>query len=144
MTIKQISVLLENEPGRLAEVSDLLGKEGINIRAVTVADTADFGIIRFIVDDPAKAFQVLESNGFPVKEKEVIAVEAPDHPGGLAAVLKPLNEANINVEYLYTFLEHRADKNAILIIRPNKIKEAIEALQKNWFRVFKEEEIYSL
>lgn len=141
MSIKQISVLLENKPGRLAKVSELLGKEGINIRAISVADTADFGIVRFIVDDTEKAMRILSTTGLPVKESEVIAVETPDHPGGLASVLKPLNEANINVEYLYTSLQHHGE-NAILIMKVDRMEEAIEVLKKNWFKIVEEEKFW--
>lgn len=141
MSIKQISVLLENKPGRLAKVSELLGKEGINIRAISVADTADFGIVRFIVDDSEKAIRVLTATGLPMKESEVVAVETPDHPGGLASVLKPLNDGEINVEYLYTSLQHHGE-NAILIMRVDKMGEAIEILKKNWFKIVEEEKLW--
>lgn len=142
MCIKQISVSLENIPGKLSEVSEYLGKEGVNIRAISVADTSDISTVRFVVDDPVKALNVLKSHGYLPKETEVIAVETPDHPGGLNAVLKPLREAQINVLYLYPFLGRVSDQ-AILIVGVDKIKEAIEVLQKNWVRVLGKE-IYTL
>lgn len=142
MCIKQLSVSLENVPGKLSEVSECLGKEGVNIRAISVADTSDISTVRFVVDDPVKAMNVLKSHGYSPKETDVIAVETPDHPGGLNAVLKPLREAQINVLYLYPFLGRVSD-NAILIVGVDKIKEAREILQKNWVRVLGKE-IYTL
>jgi hypothetical protein len=142
MCIKQLSVSLENVPGKLSEVSECLGKEGVNIRAISVADTSDISTVRFIADDPVKAMNVLKSRGYSPKETDVIAVETPDHPGGLNAVLKPLREAQINVLYLYPFLG-RASDQAILIVGVDKIKEAQEVLQKNWVRVLGKE-IYTL
>ena len=142
MYVKQISVSLENVPGKLAEVSDYLGAEGVNIRAISVADTSDMSSVRFVADDPEKAANVLKSHGYPVKETDVIAVETPDHPGGLKAVLKPLKEANINVLYLYSFLG-RASEQPITIVGVDRTKEAIEILKKNWVHTFGKE-IYSL
>jgi hypothetical protein len=142
MCIKQLSVSLENVPGKLSDVSECLGKEGVNIRAISVADTSDISTVRFVVDDPVKAVNVLKSYGYSPKETDVIAVETPDHPGGLNAVLKPLRAAQINVLYLYPFLGRVSDQ-AILIVGVDKIKEAQEVLQKNWVRVLGKE-IYTL
>src|SRR4030042_784967 len=96
MCVKQISISLENVPGKLMDVSERLGIEGINIRAVSVAETADISTVRFVTDDPAKTTNVLRSHGYSVKETDVIAVEVPDHPGGLKEILKPLNASHIN------------------------------------------------
>lgn len=142
MCIKQISVSLENIPGKLSEVSEYLGKEGVNIRAISVADTSDISTVRFVVDDPTKAMNVLKSQGLSARESDVIAVETPDHPGGLNAVLKPLRDANINVLYLYPYLG-RVTEQAIVIVGVDKIKEAQDVLQKNWVRVLGKE-IYTL
>ncbi len=101
MFIKQISIVLDNVPGAMSHVSEILGREGVNIRAISVADTSDISTVRFVVDDPVKAVNILKGNGFSTKETDVLAVETPDHPGGLNAVLKPLKAANINVHYLY-------------------------------------------
>jgi hypothetical protein len=90
MSVKQISISLDNVPGKFLEVSEHLGVEGINIRAISVADTSDVSTVRFVADDPEKCTNVLRSHGYSVKETDVIAVEVPDHPGGLQAVLKPL------------------------------------------------------
>jgi len=104
MCIKQILVSLENVPGKLLEVSECLGAEGINIRAISVADTSHVSTVRLVADDPEKAINVLKSRGYLSQEVEVIAVEIPDHPGGLQAVLKPLKRKNVNVLYLYPYL----------------------------------------
>lgn len=143
MCVKQISITLENVPGKFLAVSECLGREGINIRAISVADTSDFSTVRFVVDNPEKAANVLKSSGYSVHETDVIAVEVPDHPGGLLAVLKPLREAKINVCYFYTYLGKGESGQPIVIIGVDKTKEAIEALQKNWVHTFGKE-IYSL
>jgi len=142
MYVKQISVSLENAPGELAEVSEYLGAEGVNIRAISVADTSDISTVRFVADDPEKAANVLKSHGYSVRKTEVIAVETPDHPGGLKAVLKPLREANINVLYLYPYLGRAADQ-PIIVVGVDKTREALDTLKKNWVHTFGEE-IYSL
>lgn len=143
MQIKQLSVVLENVPGKLSELSDILGGEGINIRAISVADTSDLTTVRMVVDDPGKAFIVLESKDYSIRKKNVLAVETPDHPGGLNAVLKPLKEADINVHYLYPYIGRIGD-NAILIVGVDKIEEAIGILKKNWVHLISEKKLYSL
>ncbi|MBW2506652.1 MAG: ACT domain-containing protein, partial [Deltaproteobacteria bacterium] len=105
MKVDQIAVFLENKSGRLAAITRALSDSNINIRALSVADTADFGILRLIVDDTDKATEVLKDEGFTVGRAVVIAVEVADRPGGLAKVLAVLNEAGINVEYMYAFVE---------------------------------------
>lgn len=142
MYVKQISVSLQNVPGELADVSEHLGAEGVNIRAISVADTSDISTVRFVADDPEKAANVLKSHGYSVRETDVIAVETPDHPGGLKAVLKPLREAAINVLYLYPYLG-RATDQPIIIVGVDKIEEALKILEKNWVHTFSKE-IYSL
>ena len=143
MSVKQISVSLENVPGKFLAVSECLGREGINIRAISVADTSDISTVRFVTDNPEKTANVLRSQGYSIKETDVIAVEVPDHPGGLQAVLKPLRDRNINVLYFYTFLGKGESGQPIVIIGVDKTKEAIEALKKNWVHTFGNE-IYSL
>ena len=130
MFVKQVSVSLDNVPGKLLDVSQLLGAEGINIRAISVADTADISTVRFVADNPAKTTNVLRSRGYPVKETDVIAVEVPDHPGGLQAILKPLKRAKINVLYLYPYLGRGPSEQAIVIVGVDKTKAALEVLQK--------------
>ncbi|HHN65728.1 MAG TPA: ACT domain-containing protein [Nitrospirae bacterium] len=143
MKVEQISIFLENKSGRLAEVTRILADAGINIRALSLADTSDFGILRLIVNETEKAKAVLKENGFTVGKNEVIAVEVPDRPGGLAGILEALSGSNINVEYMYAFVE-RSGENAIIIFRFDEIEKAIEALQAAGVRILKGEEVYSL
>jgi hypothetical protein len=143
MFVKQVSIVLENIPGKFLSVSECLGREGINIRAISVAETSDRSTVRFVTDNPEKTVRVLESNGYAVTLTDVIAVEIPDHPGALRAVLKPLKEADINVHYFYTFLGRGESGQPIVIIGVDKTEQAMEALEKNWVHLFKDE-IYSL
>ncbi|MBM4349558.1 MAG: amino acid-binding protein [Deltaproteobacteria bacterium] len=141
MPVKQISVSLENVPGKLSEMSDYLGENGINIIAVSVVDASDVSAIRFVASDPEKAANVLRTHGYSIKITEVLAVEAPNHPGGLNAVLKPLKEVSINVNYLYTCLG-RGEKT-VLIVGVDQMEEAIQVLKKNWVHMY-DEELYKL
>ncbi|GBF34567.1 amino acid-binding ACT [Desulfocucumis palustris] len=143
MRIKQISIFLENKSGRLAKVTSVLGENSINIRALSIADTTDFGILRLIVNDPDKAFNALKEAGFTVTSTDVIAVEVPDRPGGLAGALTVLQEAGINIEYLYAFLQ-KATNAALVVFRVEQLDEAINALQNNGIRTLEEKEVYSL
>ena len=143
MAIKQISITLENLPGTLMDVSERLGVEGINIRAISVAEADKTSAVRFVTDNPAKTMNVLRSHGYAVEETDVIAVEVPDHPGGLLAVLKPLKAAKINVVYLYPFLGRGESGQAIIILAVDKTQEAVNVLKKNWVRTFGRE-IYAL
>jgi len=141
MPVKQISVSLENVPGKLSEMSDYLGENGINIIAVSVVDASDVSAIRFVASDPEKAANVLRTHGYSIKITEVLAVEAPNHPGGLNAVLKPLKEVSINVNYLYTCLG-RGEKT-VLIVGVDQMEEAIQVLKKNWVHMY-DDELYKL
>ena len=143
MCVKQVSISLDNTPGKFLTVSEYLGNDGINIRAISVADTSDISTVRFVTDNPDKTINVLKSHGYSVKETDVLAVEVPDHPGGLKAVLKPLREADINVTYLYPFLGRGESGQPIVILGVDKTKEAMEVLQKNWVHMFGKE-IYAL
>jgi hypothetical protein len=127
MQIRQVSVFLENKVGRVMEITEVLGENTINLRALSLADTSDFGILRMIVDKVDQAIDALKGRGFIVKETEVVAVEVPDKPGGLAQVLEILCIANINVEYMYAFFEQPKDK-ALLIFRFEDSERAIEVL----------------
>ncbi len=138
MKTKQISVFVENRVGRIMEITEILGDNKINIRALSLADTSDFGILRMIVDDIGKAVKVLKEKDFIVKENYVVAVEVPDKPGGLAAVLKVLGKKNINVEYIYAFFEQPQDK-ALIIFRFENPDEAISALMESGLNVSGEE-----
>ena len=143
MSVKQISISLDNTPGKFLSVSECLGNEGINIRAISVADTSDISTVRFVTDNPDKTINVLKSNGYPIKETDVLAVEVPDHPGGLKAVLQPLRDAKINVTYLYPFLGRGESGHPIVILGVDRIEESVEVLQKNWVKTFGKE-IYAL
>jgi len=143
MKVEQISVFLENKSGRLAEVTNILSRAGVNIRALSLADTADFGILRLIVNQGDLAKQVMKENGFTVGKTEVVALEVPDRPGGLAEILKILHEAGINVEYMYAFVQRSGD-NAVIIFRFDEIDKAISVLTSAGVRVLRGEEVYSL
>lgn len=143
MKVEQISVFLENKAGRLAEVAKILGDNGINIRALSLADTTDFGILRLIVNDRAKAKAVLKEAGFTVGITEVIAVEVEDRPGGLARVLQVLADNGINVEYMYAFVEKSGNK-AVLIFKFENLDRAIEVLQKAGITILPGEKVYNL
>lgn len=136
MAIKQISVFLENKSGRLYEMAEALGKNGINMIALTVAETADYGVVRFIADDPNRALDVLKKHGFTVAETDVVAVVVPDRPGGLASVLEVLKNKGLNVEYLYCFAGPTRD-TAIDIMRVEDVEAAESLLEESNFKVFK-------
>jgi hypothetical protein len=143
MKVKQISVFIENKSGRLAQVTAELGKNGINIRALSIADTTDFGILRLIVNDPDKAYRVLKESGFTVGFTDVIAVEVTDEPGGLAGVLQVLDRAGINIEYLYAFVQ-KASSAALVVFRVEQLDEAVKVLLDNGTRVMSGEDVYKL
>ena len=130
--VKQISVTPDNVPGTFLGISECLGDEGINIRAISVADTSKSSTVRFVTDDPMKTANVRKSNGYKTHIDEVIAVEIADHPGGMRAVLKPLNAAKINVHYFYPFLGRGEDWQPIVILGVDRTEEAVEILHKNW------------
>jgi hypothetical protein len=143
MKVEQISIFLENKPGTLESATRTLRDANINIRALSLADTSDFGVLRLIVNDVEKAKQVLKDAGFTVGRTSVVAVEVPDRPGGLHSILEALSRENINVEYMYAFVE-RSGENAIIIFRFNMTDRAIEVLQKKGFKVLPGEKVYSL
>lgn len=143
MRVEQIAVFLENKSGRLAEITSVLAKNNINIRALSVADTADFGILRLIVDKVDEAKRALKENGFTVGKTNVIAVEVPDRCGGLAGVLKTIEAAGINVEYMYAFV-NKSGENAVLIFRFDNMDKAIAALQKDNFTILSGDQVCAL
>jgi hypothetical protein len=143
MRVKQISVFIENRSGRLREVADVLGRNGINIRALSLADTSDYGILRLIVNQPDQALSALKQANFTLSETDVIAVEVGDHPGGLAKVLETLGNAGINVEYMYAFVE-KSSANAVMIFRIEDIDKAVRVLETGKVRILTNEEITRL
>ena len=132
--VEQISVFLENQPGRLAEVTGILVEANINIRALSLADTTDFGILRMIVSDYEKARQELKARGFTVGTTDMVAVEVRDTPGGLHGILKLLKNANVNIEYMYAFVQ-RSGENAIIIFRFDNIDAALGHLKESGVHV---------
>ncbi|EFK97868.1 amino acid-binding ACT domain protein [sediment metagenome] len=143
MKITQISTFLENKKGRLYEVTELLGKNKINIRALTIAESEDFGVLRMVVDNPKKALEVLKKNGFVSSFTDIIAVEVDDQPGGLSKILKTFNDNNVNVEYMYGFVEKASDK-ALLVFRFDDTDKAITVLNKNKIKIVGTEGIENL
>ncbi|TEB04543.1 hypothetical protein Psch_03303 [Pelotomaculum schinkii] len=143
MKVRQISIFLENKFGRLAQVTRVLGENGINIRALSIADTTDFGILRLIVNEPEKAYGVLKDAGFTVSATDVIAVEVADTPGGLAVALEALEKTGINIEYLYAFVQ-KASSAALVVFRVEQVDEAIKVLQQSGTRILSEDEVYQL
>ncbi|MBV5338411.1 MAG: ACT domain-containing protein [Deltaproteobacteria bacterium] len=143
MKVEQISIFIENKSGRLAEITRVLGEAGINIRALSLADTSDFGILRLIVNDGAKAATVLKENGFTVSKTEVVAVEVPDRPGGLSTILQTLDQKAINVEYMYAFAE-RCGGNAVIIFRFDETDKAITTLKAQNFSILDGSRLYNL
>jgi len=143
MKLEQISIFLENRPGGLSSVTKALRDADINIRALSLADTSDFGILRLIVNDVAKAKEILNASGFAVGRTNVVAVEVPDKPGGLNSILEALTEEGVNVEYMYAFVE-RSGENAVIIFRFDSTDSAIEILQRKGFNVLPGEKVYGI
>lgn len=143
MLVKQISVFLENKSGRLAEVTRTLAQNNIDISALSIADTTDFGILRLIVNDPETAESVLGANGFTVSCTSVIAVSVADKPGGLAAALDIMETEGIGIEYLYAFVGKAKDE-ALVIFRVESPDKAVEVLRKNGIKVLSSDEVYKL
>ena len=143
MKIKQLSIFLQNKMGSLSKPLEVLTFADVNIRAMCMADTSEFGILRLVVDDPEKGKEALEENNFLVKITEIIGVEMNDTPGGLTTVLKVIKENLIDLEYLYAFT-HEKEGKAILLLHADKIDELISALTENNIPIVPAEEVYNL
>jgi len=142
MRVEQISVFLENKSGRLAEVTAVLAEAGVNIRALALADTSDFGVLRLIVSDNRAAEGALKDRGFAVRMTDVVAVEVEDKPGGLHRILDLLNTAGVNVEYMYAFV--RKDRqNAVMIFRFDEMEKTIQVLKDNGLNVLSGDQVYA-
>jgi hypothetical protein len=139
--IKQISLFVENKPGRMAKVSKTLSDAGINIRALAVAEAGDFGVIRMVVDDPEKGHRVLRDKGFTVSMTDVLAVEMRDIPGGLYEIVNTLGENGINIDYAYAFVTAKAQR-AMLILRVDDIAKARKVLASRGVKIATKEEIH--
>ncbi len=143
--VQQVSVFLENKSGRLAEVTDALAAASINIGALSVAETSDFGILRFICDQPDKAAQVLRAAGFSVGETAVLAVQIPHRPGGLAEALQVIAPLAINIEYLYAFANNPGqDAVVVMRVENGRTQEAAAALEQAGFALLTPEQAYAL
>ncbi len=143
MTVKQISIFVENKEGRIKKAIDTLAKENINIRALSIADTTKYGILRLIVSDNSKAIEALEKSGFIVKENEVIILSVPDKPNGLNSTLAIFDKKNINLEYLYAFVSNKTDE-AIVVMRLEDMEQAISALKESNIKLLEHEDIKNL
>ncbi|MDD2237769.1 MAG: ACT domain-containing protein [Kiritimatiellae bacterium] len=143
MKVKQVSVFLENRAGRMAEVARLLGENDINIRALSIADTANFGILRLIVNDVVRAENVFREAGFTVDLTDVIAIEVPDTPGGLASILDTLNQAGFSIEYLYAFVEKSAGK-AVVVFRFEDTEAVLKVINTLGIRALTAEQVYAM
>ena len=143
MKITQISIFLENKEGRLAEVCMVLGEKDINIRALTIAESEEFGILRIVVDKPDEAVRILKDRGFVARMTDIVALEVDDAPGGLAHILKVFSNHKLNVEYMYGFVEKKTDK-ALMVFRFDDPDTAIESLQKEGLRILGKDDIGEL
>lgn len=135
--LKQISVFVENKPGKIHGILDLLNKNGINLRALSIADTTDFGILRFIVDKPEETKQILSGAGHTAKITNVIAVKVPDVPGGLAKVLEIIKNSGHVIEYMYAFLGTK-DNSAMVILRLDDMEDGAAALVRGGIELAEE------
>jgi hypothetical protein len=142
MKVEQISIFLENKPGGLEKVTRILRDADINIRTLAVADTSDFGIVRIIVNNVETATRILKENGFTVSRTTVVAVEVPDRPGGLHSILEVIAKANVNIAYMYAFVE-KSGENAVMLFRFDEQDKAIDALVKNGINVLPGEKLYA-
>ena len=143
MYVKQISVFIENAPGKLADFTRMLGEKGIDLMSLSIADTTSFGILRFIVADWERAVKLIEEAGYAVSLTDVLAVEVPDRPGGLADMLLVLSDSGIGIEYLYSFVRNR-DGKALIVFRVSDNDQAKEILEKNHIPCLSQEEMSKL
>ena len=138
-SVKQIELSLEDRPGSLSEISELLGSNNIHIIAFHVSAEKETGGLKFVANDPEKALNVLKTAGYELNTKEVIACEVPHHPGGLHAVLKPLKNEGINVDDIYPCLGTSPNNNTLLIIGLEPVEKALSVLEENWITLLGEE-----
>ena len=141
MLAKQLSIFLENKSGRLTEVTEALGEAGVNLSAMSIADNSDFGILRCIVSDPDKAYQVLKAAGFALKVTDVIGFTCPNTPGSLAVVLKYLSDNGVFIEYMYTFSQ---GDYANVVIRPTDLQACDKLLELKKVDLIAANDLYKL
>jgi hypothetical protein len=142
MKVPQVSVFLENRRGRLHEACDCLAKAGVSLVTLALADTADFGVMRFIVNDPAKAVTVLKDSGFTAIINDVLAIEVPDRPGGLAEILEVLDAGGVNIEYIYAFAQSPGSR-AVLVFRFSDTDAAIKVVQQAGVNILRRVDLLS-
>ncbi len=139
-TITEVSVELENKPGTLSEMSELLGSNGINILALTITPRGNSATVRIVAGDPARVENILSSAGYAAEKQQVLAAKTPDHPNGLNAVLKPLRLAGVNVEHIYTCMDrHASGGSTIMMLGVDDLQKAHDALSKEWIQLYGEE-----
>ena len=143
MFIKQLSVFIENKKGRMLEVAKLMGNHKIDIRALSVADTSDFGILRIIVNNPERAVEVFKESGYAVSLNDVIAISVEDKPGGLADAMQALYDNGIEVDYMYAFNARKAERGFV-VMRTNNLERSIEALKSRGIDTLSEKKVYDL
>ncbi len=143
MKIEQISIFIENRSGRLAKIASQLGAAGVNIRAMSLADTSDFGILRLIVNDTQKALSVLKSHGFTVRISPVIAVKITDRPGELGRFLTILEKSGLNVEYMYAYVQKSGD-HAVIIFNFEDLDRAVQVVREAGMKVLDRDELMKL
>lgn len=144
MSLKQVSVFIENKTGSLSNVCSVLAEGGINLRALSIADTQDFGILRIIVENTEKAMEILKKNGYICKTNSVLAVEIPDRPGEMAKVMDIVSVPDVSIEYAYAFVSHKADDSAYMIFRVSGLDKAVEALSKAGIKPLTKEELFEM
>ena len=142
-SIKQISVFVENKPGRLLDVIEVLGGSDIDIKAISLADSSDFGIVRLICENPESAYKVINNSGFTASLTEVLAIAISDKPGSLAKVLRVLKESSINIEYMYGFSAKMKD-HAVIIMKVSNLEETIKCCISNNVQILSENDIKSV
>lgn len=142
MSLKQISIFIENKTGSLCDVCTVLADNGINLRALSIADTQDFGILRVIVENTEKAIEILRKNGYTCKTTEVLAVEIPDRPGGMANAMRVVSVPEVSIEYAYAFVSHKVDESAYMIFRVTGIEKAKEAILAAGMHLLTKEELF--
>jgi hypothetical protein len=133
--VQQLAVFIENKPGRVSEIADLVGSGGVNIRGFSVSDTADYGIMRLVTDDPAAARRLLREAGFTVREDDVICVELPDEPGALGKVLKVVSDAGVNIEYVYSLV------GTSVVLNVSDADRALQLLEGKPVKLMSQEDI---
>ena len=141
MTIRQLSIFLENKTGRLQDVLEVLGSEKIDIKALTIADTSEYGILRLIVSDPENGYKLLKARGFSVNLTEVLSLSVPHEPGSLAKALETFSNENLSIEYMYAF---SLGEKAIIVLRTDNRSRAFEIVEQNHFTFITEDDIKNL